>query len=177
MAKNQSSTESVSGWLVGLGILFMLFGFIMMIFPVMTTVSLELFFGVLLFLGGIVQIILSFVHKGWKGFLLTLLSGILFIIVGLIMLFNPLGTLITLTLLIATLLLIGGLIKIIFSLVTKSLQNRGWVLFNGVISLLLGWLILIGWPADAIWLIGLFFGIDMLFGGITMIMLSSVVDK
>ena len=50
MAKKEKSTESVTGWLLGLGILFMLFGLLMMIFPVMTTVSLDLFFGILLFL-------------------------------------------------------------------------------------------------------------------------------
>lgn len=177
MAKKEKSTESVTGWLLGLGILFMLFGLLMMIFPVMTTVSLDLFFGILLFLGGIVQVITSFMHRGWKGFLLTLFSGLLFILIGLIMLFNPLGTLLTITLLVAILLIFGGLIKIIFAFITQNLPNKGWILFSGVMGIILGWLILIGWPSDAIWLVGLLFGIDMFFGGITMIMLSSIVKN
>jgi uncharacterized membrane protein HdeD (DUF308 family) len=174
-AKNELKENA--GWFLAMGVLMILFGFTIIIFPVAGTFTVELLFGLLLLIAGITEVVLSFRVRGWGGFFLLLMMGIFSLVVGLTLLMFPIQGVITLTLLLGLFLAATGLLKIIFSFTMKGVDEWGWVLFNGIISVLLGVLIIGAWPSDAAWVIGLLFGIDMVFGGLTSLMFYSAAKE
>ncbi len=128
-------------------------------------------FGFLLLAGGVIQIISSFWAGKWSGMVVHLLVGVLYCVVGLMIVDAPVENLLLLTKLIAIFLIVSGIFRIVVALVQRF-PEWGWVLLNGGITLLLGLLINRQWPASATWVIGLFVGIEMIFNGWAWIMLA-----
>ena len=159
-------------WFFALGVLLLIFGFLMIIFPVAGTFTIELLFGILLLLGGLVQLALAFRTRGWGGFLYVLLIGILYVVAGLLLLGFPVSGVLTLTLLLGAFLLVEGILKMAMAFRLKPEFEWEWLLFGGIIAVLLGVLILINWPSDALWVIGLLFGIDMFLTGLSSVIIS-----
>ena len=124
--------------------------------------------GILLLLGGIAEMVGAFWCRGWSGFFLHLLSGVLSIVVGVLFLRAPVDALLALTLLLACLLLVGGIFKIVAAL-SYRFGAWGWSLASGIIDVVLGVMIWQEWPASALWVIGLFLGISLVFRGINWI--------
>lgn len=154
------------------GLLLILFGILAIGVPQVFTVGVTLFIGWLLIFSGIFQ-----AFRGWKtreteGFWPTLFSSVLNIIVGILLLTYPIQGVLSLTLLLTIFFLLEGIYKIYLSLVIKPFPQWGWVFFSGIIALLLGIIILAGLPGTAAWSIGLLFGINMLFYGISLVALS-----
>jgi uncharacterized membrane protein HdeD (DUF308 family) len=89
---------------------------------------------------------------------------------------NPARAAVTLTLLIAIILIIAGLFRL-FVAFSTPLHHRGWLILNGAISIILGVMIWDAWPVSGLWVIGLFIGIDMIFDGWTEIMLALSVRR
>lgn len=143
--------------------------------PFVSVVTVALF-GIFMLIGGIAQIISGFWAGKWSGFLLQVLVGILYVIVGYILIDKPLEGAATLTLVIAAFLMAGGLIRIIVSM-SERFPGWGWSLLNGIVTLLLGLLIYRGWPLSGLFAIGLFVGIEMIFNGWYWIMLSLGLKK
>ena len=131
-------------------------------------------FGVLLLVEGITEVIHAVMVRNWRGFALHLLAAALYLIVGVFMLEDPVRAAAVLTLLLAAAFFTGGLLRIIFSLVERY-PSWPWVVLNGVVDLILGGVILSGWPASTLWVIGLFVGIDLLFHGWSCVILALTV--
>jgi uncharacterized membrane protein HdeD (DUF308 family) len=127
--------------------------------------------GVLLLLGGIAETVGAFWCRGWSGFFLHLLSGLLSIVVGVLFLRAPVNALLALTLLVACFLMVGGIFKIVAAL-SYRFGAWGWALASGIIDLILGVMIWQDWPASALWVIGLFLGINLVFRGVNWIALG-----
>jgi len=127
--------------------------------------------GILLLLAGLGEVIGAFWCRGWSGFFLELLSGVLSIVVGLLFLRAPLNALAALTLLVACFLMVSGIFKIVAAL-SYRFAAWGWSLASGIIDVVLGLMIWQEWPASALWVIGLFVGINLLFRGINWIALG-----
>ena len=155
-----------------LGLLFCLFGFQIMLFPMVSSIALDMLIGILLLVLGLAQIVLAFLSRDWKGFLFVFIAGILSLLLGFVLLAAPYKGVIGLTLLLGIFLLVQGLVKLVMSFKFRPSRNWEWLLFDGLITLLLGGLIIAGWPSDSLWVIGLLFGIDVLFGGLSMLLLS-----
>ena len=102
--------------------------------------------------------------------------GVLYLVLGVMFLRHPGEALVAVTLLLACGLMIGGLFRIIGSLMYQF-PNWGWTLANGVINLLLGIFIYSQWPFDSFMILGLFVGIDLIFTGWTWVMLALAVKK
>jgi uncharacterized membrane protein HdeD (DUF308 family) len=126
--------------------------------------------------GGIFETIHAFTCKQWSGFFLDLLAGILYVVVGFLIVANPAATAVTLTLLIAMFLIFGGIFRIVASIAARF-PNWVWVLMHGIVSLLLGIAIWRQWPLSGLWVIGLFAGIDMVLNGFSLIMLAVAAKK
>jgi uncharacterized membrane protein HdeD (DUF308 family) len=139
-----------------------------------TTLATVVVFGILLLLGGIFQVVNAFWARRWRGFVVHLLAGVLYLIVGMFMIDQPIQTAVGLTLLVAACLLVGGILRIVVSLVERF-DGWGWMLLNGIISLLLGIAIWRQWPFSGFWVVGLFVGIEMLFCGWSWVMLGLAV--
>jgi uncharacterized membrane protein HdeD (DUF308 family) len=161
------------GWFLVLGILEIVLGTIAVGASTIATVATVVFFGWLLLVGGVLSAVHAFWRKRWQGFFLDLATGVLYLVVGFLMVAEPLAAAASLTLLIAMFLLIGGIFRIIVAL-TGHLEHWGWVLLNGVITAGLGIMIWRQWPVSGLWVIGLFVGIEMIFYGWSLVMLSLV---
>ena len=158
-------------WFVLLGISLILLGAVALGSVVITSLAVAAVIGVLLIMGGVFEAIGAAWCRGWSGFFLHLLSGILSIVIGVLFLRAPVGALAALTLLLAFFLMTGGVFKIVTSL-SYRFAAWGWALAGGVIDVLLGLMIWQEWPASALWVIGLFVGINFIFRGVNWIALG-----
>jgi uncharacterized membrane protein HdeD (DUF308 family) len=102
---------------------------------------------------------------------IDLLTGVLYAVVGFMFLGNPAEAAVTSTFLIALFLLVGGIFRMIASLL-GTFQHRGWLFLSGAITLLMGMMIWRQWPLSGLWVIGLFIGIEMIFYGWSLVMLG-----
>jgi uncharacterized membrane protein HdeD (DUF308 family) len=156
---------------LAMGIALVVLGTICIASPFIATVTSVVVFGFMLLAAGITQIVSSFWSGKWSGMLLHLLVGILYAVVGFMIIDAPVENTLLLTKLIAIFLIVTGIFDIVGALAHRF-HGWGWVLLNGSITLLLGLLINKQWPSSAIWVIGLFVGIEMIFNGWGWIMLS-----
>jgi uncharacterized membrane protein HdeD (DUF308 family) len=161
------------GWFLVLGILEIILGTVAVGASFFATLVTVVFFGWLLLAGGILSAGHAFWRKHWKGFFFELATGILYVVAGLMMVGNPLAAAATLTLLIAMFLLMQGIFRIIVAL-SGHLEHWGWVMLNGLITAGLGIMIWRQWPSSALWVIGLFIGIEMILYGWSLVMLSLI---
>lgn len=159
------------GWVLALGVTLIVLGFFALGAPLVVSLTSVLFFGWLLIVGGALQTIHGFWRRQWSGFFLDLLAGVLYLVVGLMFIEEPLASLTSLTLIIAAALMFVGMMRIVVAL-SSNFQHWMWLLLNGVVSLILGVLIWRGWPETSLWVIGLFIGVDMLFYGWALVMLA-----
>ena len=136
-----------------------------------TSFAAILILGFTLIAAGITQVISSFWAGNWSGMLLHMLIGVLYMVVGYMIIDQPGVSMVVLTKFIAIFLIVSGVFRIVASLMTRF-AGWGWVLLNGVIALLLGVIINRQMPEAALWVIGLFIGIELLFNGWGWIMLS-----
>src|SRR5437764_5649541 len=132
--------------------------------PLIGSIASVLFLGFLLLAAGITQVISSFWAGRWSGMLFHLLIGVLYGVVGYMIIDAPAISLAVLTKFIAIFLIVSGIIRIVASLVERF-HDWGWVLVNGVITLILGLVINRQLPEASLRLIGLFVGIEMIFNG------------
>ena len=128
-------------------------------------------FGLLLVTAGVAQLIGTFWAGKWSGFLASMLVGLLYIVIGAMIIDAPVNATVELTLLLAAMLIFVGIFRIVAAL-TIRFHQWGWLLLNGVISLLLGIMIYRQWPSSGLWVIGTFVGIELIFNGWTWIMLG-----
>ncbi|MGB7951617.1 MAG: HdeD family acid-resistance protein [Candidatus Binatia bacterium] len=159
------------GWFLALGIALIVLGTIALGSALVMTIASVFFFGWLMIIAGVMEAVHAFWRKRWAGFFLDLLTGILYVVVGWMMVTNPKESALLLTLIIAMFLLFEGVFRIVAALSARY-PHWGWVLLNGVISLVLGLMIWRQWPYSGLWVIGLFVGIEMLFNGWSLVMLS-----
>lgn len=169
----ESKANLAGNWgiFLALGIFLMIVGILAISSPFVATFATLIIFGWFLVVGGIIQIIYSFFDQHSNSFLLHLLGAILALVVGLLILSHTKASLFAITILLAAYFFSVGVFRICAALFLRFV-NWGWVLLNGLISLLLGILIIIYLPVSALWIIGLFIGIDLLFAGFSYIMIA-----
>jgi uncharacterized membrane protein HdeD (DUF308 family) len=154
-----------SGWIVALGVVYLLAGFVALGSVVLATVASVLIVGVMMVVAGVVEVFSAFQIKSWGKFLLWVLLGVLYIIAGLVTFENPLLAAALLTLILGASLLASGVMRIILAFSIKQEAPWIWVLLSGVITLLLGLLILAHWPVSSLYILGVFLGIDLVMAG------------
>jgi len=150
---------------------FLAFGIALLALGIAAVVRSMLFFGWLLLLASGVEIAQAVLVGHWAGFFHHLLAAILFGIVGLILVTKPVISAEALTIFMASFFLIGGLFQLIASIVV-ALPGWGWQAADGIITFILGALVLAQWPVSGLWVIGLFVGIDLIFYGAAWIALA-----
>ncbi len=164
------------GWFLAIGLLLIALGALAIGYANWATEFTVVLLGFFMTAAGILQVISGSYAIKWTGFSSSLLLGLFYIVAGCLCIFKPLESSLAISLLIAALLLIGGAFRL-FSALSYRFDNWGWVVFNGLVAILLGILILAEWPASALWVIGLFVGIDLLLMGCYWVWLSLVARK
>lgn len=176
--ETQITVRKNTGWVISLSIVLIILGIVAMLMPVVATLVSVSVFGWIFLIAGIVRIIKSFQSKPLRGFWLSLLVGILYIIAGVILLGNLLEGAATLTLVLASIFLVEGVLEIIASFKARTGGNLSWlVLVDGIITLILGIFIWNGWPNNSLWLIGLYVGISLIFSGVSLLSIASTTRK
>ena len=138
-----------------------------------TTMLTVIFLGVLILLSGIVILVdaFTFWRRKWSSFLAHLLLGALYATVGLMLIAHRLKVHLV-NFITRCFYVVIGVFRMGYSLAMRLLPRWKWIFFNGIISLLLGFLILANWPQSSLVIIGLFVGIDLLFCGIAYVMMG-----
>jgi uncharacterized membrane protein HdeD (DUF308 family) len=154
------------GWIVALGIIFMIAGVIALGSVVMATVSAVLIVGIMMIMAGVAEIIAAFNVKDWGKFALWMLLGLLYVGAGVICIIDPLAAALVLTLMVGAALVVGGILRMVLAWnMREAGKPWGWVLVSGIISLLLGLEIIAQWPYSGVYVLGIFLGIDLIFIG------------
>jgi uncharacterized membrane protein HdeD (DUF308 family) len=164
------------GWFLAFGIVLLLLGIAAIVRSVSATVASMVFFGGLLVFSGLIEFADAFMVGNWAGFFLHSLTAVLFGVIGVVMLSKPVISAETVTYLMAILFLIAGLYELIASLWTH-LPGWGWQALNGVVSSVMGGLVLAEWPVSGLWVIGLFVGIDLFLAGLCWVTLALDLHK
>jgi uncharacterized membrane protein HdeD (DUF308 family) len=152
------------GWFLVFGIGLVLLGVLAIARSVAATVVSMLFFGWLLLIAGGIEIVQAVMVGKWAGLFHHWVSALLFGVLGALIVWRPVVTAEILTLLMGAFFLVAGLFQLITPFVI-SLPEWGWHALNGLITLVLGILILAQWPVSGLWVIGLFIGIELIFYG------------
>ena len=153
------------GWIVALGVVYLIAGFIALGSVAMATVASVLIVGVMMIIAGVAEVISAFQIKSWGKFLLWVLLGLLYVVAGFVTFQNPLLAAVLLTLVLGASLVASGIMRIILAFSMKRETPWIWVALSGVITVLLGVLILARWPVSSLYILGLFLGIDLIMAG------------
>jgi uncharacterized membrane protein HdeD (DUF308 family) len=153
------------GWFALLGVGLVVLGCAALGSAVIASLATAVFIGVLMLAGGVAEVVGAFWCRAWSGFFFHLLAGLLSAVVGLLFLAAPVDALLVLTFLLAVMLLVGGIFNVVAA-VGYRFAGWGLLLLGGVVDVILGVMIWQAWPAAALWVIGLFVGINLIFRGV-----------
>ncbi len=155
-------------WYYAFGIALIILGIVALSSTVGITLASVFVFGAIIFIGGLIEFVHSFWSKRLGDFFLGLFAGILGMIVGGIMFLNPTLSALSLTLILGIYFVADGIFRTIVAVLYRP-PHYGWLILNGIVTLLLGILVLAQWPYSGLWVIGLFIGIDMIMSGWSLI--------
>jgi uncharacterized membrane protein HdeD (DUF308 family) len=153
------------GWILTLGIIYVIVGLIALGSIVMATAASVFIVGIMMVIGGIAEVISAFQVKGWGKFVLWLLLGALYIVAGVVTFQNPLLAAAILTLMLGITLSVSGIMRIVLAFGMKEGMPWVWVIFSGIVTLLLGLVILSHWPVSGLYVLGIFLGVDLVIAG------------
>jgi uncharacterized membrane protein HdeD (DUF308 family) len=162
------------GWVLALGIVFVVIGAICIVGDITATFATVFFFGWLLLISGIAALIHAFTAGNWRGSLLYVLSALIRGFTGYLLIRYPGAGAVSLTLVLASFFVVGGLFRAIGA-GTIQFPRWGWSAFSGILSFALGVMLLIQLPVSSIWFIGFAIGVDAVFEGVSLIAFSSAV--
>jgi uncharacterized membrane protein HdeD (DUF308 family) len=151
-----------AGWYWGGGILFIIMGAVAILVPLVATLALTLLVGILFLIGGVYELIRAFRLRGAGRVFGATLFGILALAAGIVLIAFPLQGAITLTLFLGLFFLISGAFRALSAFDVRPAPGWGWFLFGGLVSVIIGVLILAGLPGSSLWAIGLFFGTTLI---------------
>ena len=153
------------GWIVALGFVYVVAGFVALGSIVMATVASVFVVGVMMIVAGVAELFNAFQVKSWGKFLIWGLLGVLYIVAGFVTFENPLFAAVLLTLILGASLVASGVVRIFLAFNMKREMPWIWVALSGVITLLVGLVILAHWPVNSVYILGLFLGIDLIIAG------------
>ncbi len=143
--------------------------------PLASGLAVTLTVGILLIVGGIGQCLLAFRAGAFGRGLLVFLLGLVALIVGVYLVTQPAAGLASITLFLAAYFVVTGIVAIVASLNLRETRGWGWMLANGIVTLLLGFLIWRQWPLSGAWAVGVLFGVQLIMTGIALIAVGTTV--
>jgi len=164
------------GWVLAIGILLMLIGVACIIGDVTATFTTVIVFGWLLMIGGVFALIQAFHTRTWSGFFLYLLSALFRGFTGYILVRYPLTGAASLTLILASFFIVGGIFRAIGAAMVQF-PRWGWSVFSGIVSAALGIMLISQMPVSSIWFIGFAIGVDLIVDGSSVIAFATAIHN
>jgi uncharacterized membrane protein HdeD (DUF308 family) len=177
LAEGIKALRAKWGWIVAFGVISMIAGVIALGSVFMATASAVIIVGFMMLVAGFAEVIAAFKVKDWGHRLFWLLLGALYVFAGIICLQNPFEAATILTLVLGISLVVGGLLRIFLATRMKHEAPWGWVAFSGVVTALLGVMIIAKWPASSFYVLGIFLGVDLIFFGATWLTMGLALKK
>lgn len=160
------------GWSIALSALMIVAGALAVIVPQASGIAVTIVVSWLMVFCGVAHLAFAWHTRrrgaSWWG----LLIGVIYIAAGGYILLHPVAGLASLTLVLATYLLMAAILEFVLAFRLRPLPGSGWLLLDGILTMILGVMIGWTWPSDTIWVIGMLVGISMIFSGFTRLMLS-----
>jgi len=178
--KQETTTDvfrNVTGLSIGLAILMIVAGFLAIVRPFAAGIGVSIFVGALIVLSGLLYLAYAFTGESAGSIIWRVLIGVFYLVGGFYLLVNPEIALQSLTLVVAILLIAEGVLRMVGYFQVRSVPGSGWILFDGLVTLVLGIAIAYPWPDSSGWAIGTLVGIDLLFSGFTRLMYSMAARK
>lgn len=169
--------RQASGWSILWGVLLILFGIVAVASPLLAAVAVNALIAWLIIFAGVVHVVMAFHSHGAGSMIWKLLVGVAYIAFGGYLLVHPLLGVASLTLLLASLFLIEGVLDLVLYFNLRPARGAGWVLFDGLVTLLLAAFIGLHWPSSSAWAIGTLVGVSMIMSGVTRVMMSLGIRK
>ncbi len=160
------------GWSIALSVLMIVAGILAIASPLAAGVAVNIFVAWLLVFSGAVHLVFAWYRPSTGGLLWELLVGVLYIFIGGYLLMHPVAGLASLTLALAIYLLVEAVLEFVLGFTLRPLPGSGWLLVDGIITLILAVMIWRTWPSSTGWVIGTLVGISILFSGASRLMLS-----
>lgn len=159
-------------WMAIFAVISLVGGVLALVNPFVATLAATLLAGWFFIVLGGMQIVQSFQVQGWGGFLWALLFGVLSLVVGISLVFNPLAGMVSLTLLVAVLLLATGVTKLFYAFSLRSVTGWVWVLLSGLLSLILGVWIFANFSQAAAAVLGIFLAVELISNGVLFLFIA-----
>jgi uncharacterized membrane protein HdeD (DUF308 family) len=169
--------KRASGFSIFLSILLIICGLLAILLPIQMSIGVVIVIAWLLMISGVFQIIHAFRSSGVGHIIWKIVIALIYFCTGLFLRMNPGIGIASLTFAVIVFLVAEGMIDIIFYFRTRKVGASGWVLFDGIVTLILGLMIWRHWPSGSLWVIGFLVGINMIMTGTTRLMLSLTVRR
>jgi len=175
----RESIHTNSGLFMAHGVILALLGIAAVIWPQISSLAVNAIIGWLFLVSGVVGLVMMFYAADVGGFLWSLLTAALELFVGVLLLWHPVEGVVSLTLVLVAFFITEGVFQIAGAIVYRSAfpGSWGWMLFSGIIDLILAGLIIAGWPGSFIWALGLIVGVNLISSGMAIIMVASATRK
>ncbi|UTD26728.1 HdeD family acid-resistance protein [Bradyrhizobium sp. WD16] len=154
-----------SAWIIALGVIYVIAGIIALGSMLTATVASVLVVGTMMMIVGLAEIVSAFQLDSWSKTVLWGLIGVLYVVAGFVTFENPLLAAAFLTLVLGVSLTASGLVRIVLAFGMKHEAPWVWIALSGLVTFLLGLIILSHWPIDTLYVLGLFLGIDLIVAG------------
>ncbi len=172
------NVKKSTGWIIALSIVLIILGIAAILLPGIASAFFTSMIGWITLISGGVMIVQSFQSKPVRGFWLNLLVGIFYAIAGCYILFNLGAAVLILTFTFGVLFIVEGIYTIIMAFTNRAGHRMSWlVALNGIITLILGIMVLNRFPFSAIWLIGLYMGISLLMTGSSLLVAALTIRR
>ena len=169
--------KKVTGWFIVVAVLFILLGIFAIAEPFTAGLGVTLLVGWLLVIGAVAHFISAFKGGGAKHVILQTLVGLVYLVAGGYFLTHTIMGVSTLTLLLASVILVEGVFELLAYFRLRGKEGSTWLLINGLVTVLLGGLIWFHWPSSTVWAIGTLVGVNLLMTGISRLMFGLAARK
>ena len=178
VSSNPGATPSNRwGWFLALGIAQIFIGVFCWVDVVAASLAATVVLGALLLLGGVFQVIHAFSLRGWSGFLLHVLMGILYVVGGLLLMDEPIRGSLIITIVISVLLIISGVARLFMAATHRHMPGLWLVIFSGLVSFAVGVMLYATLPWSSLWVLGTLIAIELVFHGIAWVQFGLVLKK
>lgn len=174
---NPNGLHASRGWLIVGGLLSIFVGFSAMGSPLLFSFVIAQFLAIFALVSGVISLALAIFGKHSTHRVLEALSGIIRIAAGVVLLMCLTSSVMVITLVFAVYLIAEGIFLAVASLNLRSNPGWIWTLISGIAAIILGFMVYARWPSDSAWVLGLFFGINMIFNGTSLLALGLAAGK